>query len=83
MKKAKIKLDDLLTVIGPSADVRIIDERELPFPEADPDPDGRTLFKGLAAIAHREVAGKMIYVKHISPEVEKSASRYVLHIYVY
>lgn len=81
MKKAKISLADLLSVVSPSMVVRIMDSET--SAEASPDPDDITVFRGTAISAFHECAGKLVYVKHISPEVEKIDSRYVLNIYVY
>lgn len=83
MKKAEIALDKLLTVVGPSMIVRIMDEATgSPTGQFD-TPEDITIFKGAAAKAFKEYAGKGVLVKHISPEVEKDDKRYVLHIYTY
>ncbi len=82
MKKADIKLEELLTVVGPSMIVRIMDETLTPTGFFS-NPDEVTAYKGPAAKAFREYSGKGHHVKHISPEVEKDAKRYVLHIYIY
>lgn len=82
MKKADIKLEELLTVVGPSMIVRIMDETLTPT-GMFVNPDEITAYKGAAAKAFREFSGKGNFVKHISPEVEKDANRYVLHIYIY
>ena len=82
MKKANIKLEELLTVVGPSMIVRIMDETMTPT-GMFLNPDEITVFRGAAAKAFREFSGSGKYVKHISPEVEKNDNRYVLHIYIY
>lgn len=83
MKKADIKLEELLTVVGPSMIVRILDE-ETGSPTGQFDtPEDITVFKGTAAKAFREFSGKRRTVKLIHPEVEKEGNRYVLHIYIY
>lgn len=82
MKKAEINLDELLTVVGPSMIVRVMDETLTPTGFFS-DPDEVTVYKGPAAKAFKEFAGKGRQVKHISPEVEKEGGRYVLHIYAY
>lgn len=82
MKKADIKLEELLTVVGPSMIVRIMDETLTPTGMFI-NPDEITAFKGPAVKAFKEYAGKGHQVKHISPEVEKNENRYVLHIYIY
>ena len=82
MKKAEIALDKLLTVVGPSMIVRIMDETLTPTGFFS-NPDEITAYKGPAAKAFKEYAGKGVQVKHISPEVEKEGARYVLHIYIY
>lgn len=82
MKKAEIALDKLLTVVGPSMKVRIMDETLTPT-GFFVNPDDVTVYKGAAAKAFKEFAGKGRQVKHISPEVEKEGGRYVLHIYTY
>ena len=82
MKKADIKLEELLTVVGPSMIVRIMDETLTPTGMFI-NPDEITAYKGPAVKAFKEYAGKGHQVKHISPEVEKNENRYVLHIYIY
>lgn len=82
MKKADIKLEELLTVVGPSMIVRIMDETMTPT-GFFVNPDDITAFRGTAAKAFRAFSGSGKCVKHISPEVEKDDNRYVLHIYIY
>lgn len=82
MKKADIKLDEFLTVVGPSSYVRIMDETQTPTGHFV-DPDEITIAKGPAAKVFKEVTGKGYMIKHISPEVEKNDGRYVFHIYIY
>ncbi len=93
MEKQNVKLESLLTVISPAQIVRIVDETLTPTGNFV-DPDEVTAFKGTAAKAFREYAGKGVMIKHISPEVEKEPEeekkqnprhpgRYVMHIYIY
>ena len=83
MTKADIKLEELLTVIGPSIIVRILDEETgSPTGQFD-EPEDITVYKGTAAKAFREFSGKGRTVKLIHPEVEKEGNNYVLHVYIY
>jgi uncharacterized tellurite resistance protein B-like protein len=83
MTKADIKLEELLTVVGPSMIVRILDEETgSPTGQFD-EPEDITVYKGTAAKAFREFSGKGRTVKLIHPEVEKEGNNYVLHVYIY
>ena len=92
MEKQVVKLESLLTVISPAQIVRIMDETLTPTGNFV-DPDEVTAFKGTAAKAFREYAGKGVMIKHISPEVEKepeveretgaAQGRYIMHVYIY
>ena len=86
MTKQDVKLEAFLTVISPQQTVRILDE-ELTPPSMVCNTDEITLFKGTAAKAFREYAGKGLMIKHIAPQVEKETAdnlpRYVMHIYIY
>lgn len=86
MKKQVVKLESLLTVISPAQVVRIMDETLTPTGNFV-DPDEITAFKGTAAKAFREYAGKGATIKHISPEVEREAGaaqgHYIMHVYIY
>lgn len=86
MEKQVVKLESLLTVISPAQIVRIMDETLTPTGNFV-DPDEITAFKGTAAKAFREYAGKGATIKHISPEVERETGaahgRYIMHVYIY
>ena len=87
MEKQVVKLESLLTVISQAQIVRIMDETLTPTGNFV-NPDEITAFKGTAAKAFREYAGKGVTVKHISPEVGRETDpnypvRYVMHIYIY
>lgn len=85
MTKQDVKLEEFLTVISPSQVVRIMDDEK--SADGNGDPDEMTLFRGTAAKAFREYAGKGFLLKHVSPELEKetavAAPRYIMHIYIY
>lgn len=82
--KAEIKLEELLTVVGPSMIVRIIDETMVPASElAQTDYDNITKAKGPAARVRRELSGQSLTVKLIDPTVETENGRYCLRIWIY
>lgn len=81
MKKEDIKLEALLTIVGPAQIVRILDETMAT--KGLTDFEEITIEKGPAAKVFRKVAGSGRMVKHVSPEVEKEGNDYVLHIFVY
>lgn len=79
MKKADIKVEELLTVISPSMLVRIMDD------ERPGDQVEQSVFYGNAITAYREYDGKGALVKHIDPlsGTTDQNGHYVLHIYIY
>lgn len=86
MTKQDVKLEAFLTVISPGQVVRIMDENNAPQGKGV-DPDEITEFKGTAAAAFREYAGKGVMLKHVSPELERETGsekpRYTMHVYIY
>lgn len=83
MKKADIRLEDILTILSPSMIVRIMDEstgHPTGFPD---DPEDITVFYGTAIKAHKELTDRGRMVKLINPEMETVKRRCVMHIYIY
>lgn len=86
MKKADIRLRDLLTLVGPNTLVRVIDET-VPCKASKPDEkaEQQTVAFGLAVKLFKDLDpddGTMI--KHMSPIAEMDTlGRYVFRVYVY